>query len=334
MRYLDVNSDDKIIITTIKKDIINYEIYKIIKNHYQSKKVKFVHSKILFYIYRVLFKLRNKFFFFNHFIANIEWYHHEIGFEKNYGALHRFYDLKSFQQKSKIGVLEEQTRQFNLWKKSNLPDGKFVVFFSRDSGYYNDKNNPRNSDFNRYRKSIDYLILKGFLIIRMGRNHNDNFQYENKNFFDYSKLCNYRYDDLIELMIFKNCEFIVGSVTGMLTYSTLFDKPLLINNWFPAGYLPWFRNSNFIPKLYKKNSAYINFNKIPKNLLLSEDENILQFNSLEISENSEEEIFEQIFNYIEYGFKVGFELKNNDYFVCGPVAKMDKSFFQKYNHLF
>ena len=114
----------------------------------------------------------------------------------------------------------------------------------------------------------------------------------------------------------------------------LFDKPLLVNNWFPAGYLPWFRNANFIPKLYKKDSAYMNFNQIPKNLLLCEDENILKLNSLVICENSEEEIFEQVLNYIKYGLNSSIELKKKDYLVCGPVARVDKSFFQKYNYLF
>lgn len=335
MRYLDIcNNNEKIIITTVKKKIVNYEIYKILKNHYQSKNVIFIHSQILFIIYKILFKLKNKFTFLKKHIANIEWYHHEIDFEKNYGAEHRFYDDKSFKIKSKISTLSDQEYKFNLWKENSKINKKFVVLFSRDGGFYKDKENPRNCDFNNYKKTIDYLIKKDFAVIRMGRFYEKNFNYDNINFFDYSRMCNQNYDDLIELMIFKRCEFMIGSVTGMLSYNTLFDKPLLINNWFPAGYYPWFKNSTYIPKIYMKNGEYLKFNEIPKNILLSEDEEILSKNSLRVIENSEEEIFRQVYNYLNFNLNFSMDLSGKDYYVCGSGSKIDKDFYNKYEKLF
>lgn len=334
MRYLDVNKNQKIIIATIKKKIINYEIYKILKNHYQNKNIIFIHSSILYFIYKILFRLSNKINFLKRFIANIEWYHHEVDYEKYYGASHRFYDKRSFYAKSKILVLKEQEKKFEFWKKKNFFQGKYVVFFSRDGQFYNDKHNPRNSNFVKYQKSIEYLIKSGFSVIRMGRFHEKNFNFVNKKFFDYSKMCNEFYDDCIELMIFNKCEFMVGSVTGMLAYNTLFDKPLLINNWFPAGYYPWFKNSIFIPKLYKKNKKLINFNQIPKEILLCEDEAILKKYSLEIIENSENEIFNQVYNFINQGMNSSIVLNKKNYYVCGSGSKIEKSFYKKYKHLF
>ena len=62
----------------------------------------------------------------------------------------------------------------------------------------------------------------------MGRKNNENFLFNNKKYIDFDDITQNlenKNAELIEFMLFKNCDFIVGSTSGIHAYALLFDKP-------------------------------------------------------------------------------------------------------------
>ena len=304
----EYNERKKIIIIVNKKKIVNLAVYNLIKSHYGSSKFFFVENTFYLFLFRQLIKISKIFPILNMYINNIETYHNRgvpknewqeyySSASKNFGgySLNHFNKLALF-KKPIFTTTDDNIKYFEKWRIKNKINKKFILIFSRDQGYYNERNNHdiRNSEFNKLKKTIDYITKKKISVIRIGRDVKNKFNYTSNLFFDYSFNCKNNYDDVVELMMFRNCQFIIGNNTGLLAMQWLFDKKLFLYDYCPLGIRPQFKNCIYIPKRYYKNKVPVKYLKIPEEISLNENTEDLKKFGLTVEGNSESEIFEFI----------------------------------------
>lgn len=307
-----------LIIANPKKKISNLYLYEILKNNFSNKKIFFTHSKIIYFLYFIFFKLGNKLFFFSKFTCNIEWIHHENP-KNDYGSKFNF-DEKFYDNVPDFKIQDEYIQKFNEWLiKKKFSNKKFICVSSRDNFYHKEKNeNFRNSNFSDYKSVITKFIKLGYCVIRMGHHKKNDFLFKNKNYYDfYAEEKNNKYSKLFEILIFKNCEFIISGPSGIDAYAALFKKRIFLVNHFPAGRIPRYNNCMFIPQKYKKNNKVINFNQIDKNILLSEDTKLLKKLKISTNKNTPNEIYNMVFKNYKAKKLIGKSLKNKKFIIEG-----------------
>ena len=170
----------------------------------------------------------------------------EIG---DYKILYKPY-VKEFEKKNDFGclpkyefnklILDIEKDKINFCKNFlkthglNMDEKKYVCLHVRDSEYRKDYSRRiiRNSDVEIYKSSIEYLIKKGFFVIRIGRVSNKKlFKNDREGFLDYSFIKDKT--EFLDLFIIKNCEFFLsGSTSGPLDYAMYLHnkKSLILNN--------------------------------------------------------------------------------------------------------
>ena len=146
----------------------------------------------------------------------------------------------------------------------NIEKKKYICLHVRDPEYRKDYSRRiiRNSNIEIYRSSVEYLINKGFFVIRIGKLSNKKLYKNNfEGYLDYS--FNNDKKDFLDLFIIQNCEFFLsGSTSGPLDYAMFLHdkKSLILNNprifeAFPIN--PASRST--LKKMYwKKNGNKIN----------------------------------------------------------------------------
>jgi putative glycosyltransferase (TIGR04372 family) len=292
---------DLIIISTLKKDISNKFVYKILKNHFENKKVIFINNFLINFVYKVFYSLKIRgFVFFSNLLCNIEWLHH-VNPKLKYGSPYNF-DEKFYESVPDIKISKSDHKIYNDWKKNKKIKDKFVCISSRDENFYSEQEcNPRDSKFSDYDDLIRYLILSNFTVIRMGRKHEKGYNFNDENFLDFYELeKNNKNIDLIECFLFRECSFMVSGCSGIDAYSALFKKKIFIVNHFPAGRKPRYINCKYISQVYQNNNnEEINFNKIPEKILLSEEFSELRSRKISLVKNSPKDILEMIKNDLE-----------------------------------
>jgi len=111
----------------------------------------------------------------------------------------------------------------------------FVALHVRDSGLYKDFNRTtRNGNIKDYDLAIDYLIDKGFNIVRMGHasavDITDFVKKYPENFIDYAK---YQHrSDFLDSIIISKCTFFIGGASGFYALASVFNKPLCLVNFY------------------------------------------------------------------------------------------------------
>lgn len=148
-----------------------------------------------------------------------------------------------------------------LLQKMNL-NKPFVCIFARDS-YYLEQNfkyfdwsyhDYRDCDIETYNLAIEYLIEKGFAVVRMGSNPSKKSTIKNENFLDYS-FSNYQ-SDFMDIFIISQCEFMIGNTSGLVDVCNAFRIPRIGVNHMPIDHAPYSTSKDiFIPKklLHKGN---------------------------------------------------------------------------------
>lgn len=126
---------------------------------------------------------------------------------------------------------EEKENCKDILKKINFDyKKKFVCIHVRDHKFRNDKQKKfyRNSNINNYKKSILFLIKKGYSVVRLGSKKMNRFNLKNKNFFDYafSKIKS----GSMDLFLIKHCQFFIGTQSGILDVAYMFKKPVFLTN--------------------------------------------------------------------------------------------------------
>lgn len=180
----------------------------------------------------------------------------------------------------------------------------FVCISSRDSKYLSvlfpgldcTYHNFRDSDINRIGPAAEYLGKKGIKTVRMGREVQGGVNFENC--IDYA---NMYYDELLDIVLSKECKFYLGDSSGIIWLPMVFNRPLAFANLIPV-----FLDSEAF--LYNQYTLYIfkkYYKKDEKRFLsineMMQVEKEVRYNGnkyaefgIEVIENSEEEILDLV----------------------------------------
>jgi putative glycosyltransferase (TIGR04372 family) len=311
---------EKIILFYVNTPAVNQTLISILRETYK-KEIIFIGSNILAsLIYRAV-KCELSFLkWFKKFYINTYESHISTDVSKIYGSQYKVWNDSIKAPRYIVPPKIEQ--QFSDWFEKLDISEKFVCVYSRDSGFYplDLEGVVRNSSFENLFPTIEYLISQGYFVIRIGRGGKEvKHNFSSKNYLDINRIKNC--PDYVDVMLFKYAKFIVGSNSGIMNLSLLFDTPILACNWFPVGIQPFFPKCKYMLKKYTKNGKLINYSQIPKQLLLCESKSLLLQNGYDVVENTAEEIL----NFIIRNMKLKFETHNHkyDFIVYGGNAVLE-----------
>ena len=213
---------------------------------------------------------------------------------------------------------------------------KYVCVFSRDDGYYPEFSSSdfRNSSFESLVPTINFLLKNDFQVVRVGRKHlKDKILNNKKNFFDLDEIKTEIESEIIDLMIFKECEFVLGGNSGINMIAFLFNKPVLLHNYFPIGLIPIYQRGSYICKKYLKNGKIVPYFNLPQEILLTEKRTTLEKRGYLVLDNTPKEILEFTRGQIKSSFSDVIK-PNTKEFVYGGPSGIDKKWFKKNKDLF
>ena len=146
-------------------------------------------------------------------------------FYKKYEHIQKYPKQININLKKDIEFKKKQT--FN--KLYKVFDKKFVCLHTRDENYRNDKEKRsfRNSQIDSYIPAIQFLIEKGYVVIRIGNHNSDKINFVDDNFLEIN---NKEPQNFFDVFLIKNCVFFIGTQSGPVDVSFMFDKPTLLTN--------------------------------------------------------------------------------------------------------
>jgi len=158
--------------------------------------------------------------------------------------------------------LTEEEEKEGQYKKAFMGLNRpFVCALSRDAVYLNKiaprdnwhYHDYRDSNINKCNLSAEYLSQKGITMVRMGKFVKDTVDFNNC--IDYA---NQYYDELMDIVLMKDCKFFLGDANGVSLLPMVFNKPLAFKNVIPAFLDAWgsspqnSQNLFIFKKYYKK----------------------------------------------------------------------------------
>lgn len=289
-------------------------------------KIILINSRVLSSIfYRITHSRLMPRFLLDRYLANTYSIHHSNEFIE-YGTRYRMW-YENFPVPN-CDVIPQHQKAFTKWAQENDLKKPYVCVFSRDNAYYGDLevDTYRNSDFKTLQPSIRYLIQMGYQVVRVGRNHVDNeIQLPTGSYIDFDRTNTE--DKSIDLMLIKNCEFLLTSNSGLICVGLMFNKKILIHNWFPVGIKPQFFQGIYILKKYSENGNIIPFKKLSKSMLLEENGTILRSNGIEVIDNTSDEILELVSSQVtsNHSSAINFQAP---FIVYGGYSKLSKNWYE------
>jgi putative glycosyltransferase (TIGR04372 family) len=210
----------------------------------------------------------------------------------------------------------------------DLLSKKYICLHVRDTGYYNDpwRRTYRNADIDNYSLALDYLINKGYYVVRLGDPKTKPLSYYSDLVLDYPFLA-LRSPEM-DLFLTKCCSFFIGMQSGMNIVAELFDKPILQVNMYEPFFCAPLKSIDrgLLKKAYYKDSE--------KPLSLSEWFNLpfkyMDYRSLHsdsdiiFKENDPQEILEAVKRFV-VEFESGFSVAWKDDMVRNYQIYRDKS---------
>ena len=207
---------------------------------------------------------------------------------------------------------------------------KIVCVHVRDGFYRNDfkRKTYRNSNIENYKKAINFLINKGYLVIRLGDKNCKKTKFKNKHFIDYP-FSKFKSEDM-DLYLIKISKFYIATQSGIMDVAYMFNKPILTTNMCElfTGF-PRKKNDRGIFKTIfsktKKNPVSIfNYMKNPYKFHNPDNEN----SNFYFKENTENEIYLATKEF-EKNFKNKFKKKKST-----AQKKFDKIHNNRYKDMF
>ena len=200
--------------------------------------------------------------------------------------------------------LEYKKKQecYKLLRSNGIRDKKFVCLHVRDNKYRNDagRREYRNSDINNYIELIKLLISKDYYVFRMGDKPTPKVNFSNKQFIDYPY--SGIKSELMDLFLIKECEFFVGTLSGIMDTAYLFNKPLLLTNSCELFYaFPRKKKDRAIFKkvIDKKTGKILNLKDFAK-LNINYHYPSIDIKDIMFKENSEEELYNAMKEYLDF----------------------------------
>jgi putative glycosyltransferase (TIGR04372 family) len=150
-------------------------------------------------------------------------------------------------------------------------DDKFICVISRDSVYKETFGDNRDWDYHSYRdskivnyqKTMNKLANKGYFIFRMGKGVSGKIDDSNPKILDYAN-SKYR-SDFLDIFLFANSTFSVGSEAGIITTTFAYRVPYCSVNIAAIEWLQaWHENNLIILKKYwlKEEKRFMTFKEI------------------------------------------------------------------------
>ncbi len=210
---------------------------------------------------------------------------------------------------------------------------KFICLLVRDDEYlkkyFKDKNwdyhTYRNSDIQNYKRGIEWLISKGFWVIRMGKLNSQKLKMNSKKFIDFSFVK--EKSDLIDIWLFANCHGCITTGTGTDAISHIYEKPCLGINWLPVMGIQSYHNIISYPKyLYDKNKNLLSIKESIKcNFYSTEDFSMNGITIKDLSPFQIKNAFEEFYKYKleNQNVELVYKEKNKNFWL--QVLKFDKS---------
>jgi putative glycosyltransferase (TIGR04372 family) len=163
----------------------------------------------------------------------------------------------------------EKGRKILSQMNVDLDQDEFVCIFARDNAYLQDivshmdwsYHDSRDCDIDGLIVSTQYLIEKGFKVIRVGSKVNKAINFSHKNLIDYpfSGL----QSEFMDVFLLANCRFVLESgASGLTNLADIFDRPVARINTVEFGIIPIGKNCLYIPKKFKYQNTkdYLHFN--------------------------------------------------------------------------
>ena len=164
----------------------------------------------------------------------------------------------------------ENAKGREILRKAKIDHNKIICIGVRDNSYlkkiYADQDfsyhDHRNDNINKYVPGINYLLSKGYTVLRMGSVTNRKLKINHKKFLDYS-YSNIK-SDFMDVYLSSICKLFISNNTGIDALAIIFRRPVLHVGSIPAGAISTFTN-----KFYNTMSNYYSL-KNKKILSLSE----------------------------------------------------------------
>ncbi|MGH1351071.1 MAG: TIGR04372 family glycosyltransferase [Methyloligellaceae bacterium] len=183
---------------------------------------------------------------------------------------------------------------------------KFVALHVRDNGFYNaSSQTTRNANIFTYEKAVEYLIDKGYAVIRLGDNRMVDITPMKERCG--SMLFDYAYSDIrsemMDCFLLSHCDFFIGLASGPASVPMLFDVGSCNVNWYNASNAP-----NFIPGdittfkkfRYKRDDTLVPFETILQSPYKHNPrQETLDLLGVYFEDNTEQEILDTVREYLE-----------------------------------
>ena len=212
-------------------------------------------------------------------------------------------------QKNKINLKLNKNVTIFLKKKITnffFDNKPYVILHVRDGGYRNDYKfrSWRNSDIENYNQSIDYLISKGFRVVKIGDKNSKRSSYQNKFFYDYAN--SELKSDAMDLYLIKNSSFFIGNYSGPESVASMFSKPKLITNGYKIIFNSYSTDRILLKKIFYENKeiSLIDYLNLPAKLFFFE----YPHKKITFKENSSLEIFEATKEFVKL-YQSNFKIK-------------------------
>lgn len=176
----------------------------------------------------------------------------------------------------------------------------FVCVFSRDTRYLS-QNLPnvdwsyhdwRNADIDTFIPAVEYIINKGGYVFRMGSNVEKAMSFQHERFIDYAM--KYR-TDFLDIFLVAKCRFFLGTTSGICDVATVMNKPRVVTNLVPLGYVVTGRDVIYIPKKIRnrKNKKFFTMSEVlEKRLDCVHNAHMFLGGKYEYEDNTADEILE------------------------------------------
>lgn len=195
-------------------------------------------------------------------------------------------------------------RGWDCLEQLGVPGGAwFVCLNGRESGYMNEGNSPyaeqRNTDIITFLPAVKTIVEAGGWVIRMG-------DPSTKPLPPIDHVIDYAHSefrsDWMDIFCCAECRFFLGTTSGLFLVASNFGVPCSLTNYIPFGGIPWSKNDIYIPKLYWSTTEkrFLTFKEtlIPP-IRLSENNDVFRSCSIEIVDNTPEEINDIVLEMLE-----------------------------------
>ncbi len=231
----------------------------------------------------------------------------------------------------KINIIRDEKHLYKIKDQIKFDfDEPYVCLQVRDSAFYNDSNRKdyRNSNITNYYEMIKLLLSKNFKVVRMGSKVHHKLKIKDKNLIDYP-FSNF-YNKYLDLYFIQNCNFYIGTSSGLIDIAWMFNRPVLLTNMVNIfSGLP--RNEidrGIFKKIYHNDkklslSEYMDLPFSFHNL----DSNI---DDLKYEENSSEELHQAAVSFVDNLEKNDKKLDQNQIlFNSLVIQRLEKMFYER-----